>query len=165
MRKGFFITILVLLVVAILVVAALLFRPWALISLPGSGQPANLDEIPEDDLPPRTALVTLPGDPTTGYDWMFTIVPEDVLLLTDSGFTPFTDPETGEATGNAGTYHWLFHAGAAGDVDVEFLYATSFEDEAPNQIVTYTFSVSPEGELSLLSAAGTVENMSLPIIE
>ncbi len=69
--------------------------------------------------------ISLPGNPTTGYEWMLTNV--DYTILEKMG-----EPEyktTGDAVGSSGYYIYKFKAIAPGETLVEMVYRRSFESE------------------------------------
>lgn len=153
MVRRVFIAVLALLVVAILVVAVLLLKPWEWFGGAGGPQVAVEDTMPQEedeaDGTVRTARIELPGGTDGGKGWMVSVVPEDGLMLVDSGVED-------------GVYRWVFRSAAEGEVDLEFVYGAGFEDEAPEQVVSYRFSVGADGELVFLSAGGTLPEMLLP---
>lgn len=82
-----------------------------------------------------TLEVTLPGNPTTGYQWAVGAGDEAILQLRG-------EPEfvaSGDALGGGGSVTLRFEAVGAGELQLELVYRRSFEADAPPE---QTFAVS-----------------------
>lgn len=108
----------------------------------------------EEPLPQQQALIALRGDPSSGYSWMFAMTPEGVIDLLESSF----EPDSGEE--GPGTFHWTFVPVAQGEVELTMMYTQG--QGAPYDTVSYVLAVDDEGSMSMVSAGGTVEAMTLP---
>ena len=85
--------------------------------------------------------ISLEENPTTGYQWSYTVDPEGVLEEKSSEY--IEGNSDGEMTGVPGKHEWVFEAVSDGDVNITFVYARSFEpDEEPADSVTYTYNVT-----------------------
>ena len=69
--------------------------------------------------------VKLDGNPTTGYDWYFTVSDESMLTLVSDGYTS-THPG---ADGAGGTYVWNFKGLKPGEAKITFKYYRAWEGE------------------------------------
>lgn len=104
---------------------------------------------------PTVATITLPGNPTTGFEWNFQISDDTVLKQTHTEYIPDAGEDT-DVAGSGGQYRWTFAAVKPGEVSLTFAYAQSFENLEPASLVTYTFEVDEKGVLSALDATGTL---------
>jgi inhibitor of cysteine peptidase len=89
-----------------------------------------------------TIEVTLPGNPTTGFEWTAALSDEDGALLEQEG-DPTYVPETADETlvGGGGTYTFRFKALAEGQAELKLVYTRSFEDAPPEQTFTAALSI------------------------
>ncbi len=105
---------------------------------------------------PQTATLTLPSNPTTGYEWMVTQEPE--LFEISSQFaedvTENEDEEEMALVGAGGTETFKLTPKAAGTATVEFTYERSFEDAEPESSLKYTIKVTKDMQLSVEAFAG-----------
>ena len=76
--------------------------------------------------------LTLPGNPTTGYQWTVPNSIEAYLTLHDSSYTPGSD-----RIGAPGHYTFHFEAQNEGTVNLEMAYARGWETKEPED----TFSL------------------------
>jgi inhibitor of cysteine peptidase len=85
-------------------------------------------------------ILTLPGNPSTGYEWK---VPQEIqatLTLHDSSFAPGSDRNR---IGAPGHYTFDFEAQQAGTVNLEMAYARGWETEEPANTFTLTIEIVP----------------------
>jgi len=72
----------------------------------------------------QTLVVALEANPTTGYDWLLEIEPdEDVLSVVGKEF----EGPGGERVGAGGVTIWRFRAVAAGETSFQLGYARAWE--------------------------------------
>lgn len=90
-------------------------------SLADSGGEASL-------LPGQPLVVRLPSNPSTGYGWTYTVVGDDVLRL-DSVSGAGVEPNG--RVGATGETVWSFRARDKGIAQLNFVYARSWEKNAP----------------------------------
>lgn len=84
--------------------------------------------------------VVLSGNPTTGYSWATSLGPADKAVLEQQGDAVYAQQSTGQSVvGAGGAFTFTFKAAAAGQVDLKFGYARSWENVAPLQ--TYSLTV------------------------
>jgi len=85
--------------------------------------------------------IRLESNPTTGYSWTVTGVPQaTVAALVDPEGT-FEEPDSG-AMGAPGFQVFDFDAVASGTTEVEFTYARSFDPEDNPTVTTVTVTVT-----------------------
>ena len=90
--------------------------------------------------------IELDGNPTTGYQWICSIVSgEDVIACEDSNYNHDSNPEF--MVGVGGTYTFTFKSLKAGTAEVQFDYARQWED-SPINTKTVRFSVNERGSIS-----------------
>jgi len=80
--------------------------------------------------------LTLPGNPSTGYEWK---VPQEIqatLTLHDSSYTPGSD-----RIGAPGRYTFDFEAQQVGTVNLQMAYARGWETEAPADTFSLTIEI------------------------
>ena len=85
-----------------------------------NGQTVNL--VKED-----TLILTIDGNPTTGYNWEVGEVDQTIL-------EPLGEPEYDSDSaliGSGGTYTFTFKAAAAGTTNLKLIYYRSFEKDVP----------------------------------
>lgn len=76
---------------------------------------------------PPHMVVSLEGNPTTGYEWSGTVSVGDAVSMTEEDWTYVPDDETGTTDGAGGTYYVTLHPEHAGQAIVSFSYARSWE--------------------------------------
>lgn len=113
------------------------------------------------------ASVALPGNPSTGYEWMYAFSKEDIMKETGSEYVPDVEDET--LAGSGGTYYWTFEPVKPGSVEVQYVYArtTGFEDkqtEQPDTYVTFLFTVGDGGTITFEETSGTLADVQDPVI-
>ena len=116
---------------------------------------ASVTGYPELYMPDKGAVLLL-ENPTTGYQWSYTLSAEGVLTLERDAYTaPEVTPGT---AGAGGTHLWVFAPAGEGDVTATFVYARSWEkDVEPEATVTYTFHVDASGAVTLTEMGGDYE--------
>lgn len=91
------------------------------VSLTNSGGEASL-------LPGQPLVVRLPSNPSTGFSWSYQVVGDDVLRLGSvSGVTAAKDGMVGAP----GETVWSFRAQGKGIAQLNYVYARSWEKNAP----------------------------------
>lgn len=119
----------------LLIMAGVMTIAGALLSACGADPtPAATRRITEADAGASIALrvgdtleVTLPGNPTTGFQWSVGAGDEAILQLRG-------EPEfaaAGEALGGGGSVTMRFAAVGAGDLQLQLVYRRPFEPDAP----------------------------------
>lgn len=98
--------------------------------------------LAEEGNAPSEPVVTLAGNPTTGYTWMVTVEDEDIIAVVDEGFAANETEEN--MTGAGGYQRFTFEGKAEGYTTVTFAYGRSWETEAPAYTLTYDLSVSSD---------------------
>lgn len=105
---------------------------------------------------PQKATLSLPSNPSTGYEWFVEQDPE--LFDIDSELADDTDGnDEGEAlAGAGGTEVFTLTPKAEGTTTVTFSYERSWEDAEPESTLTYTIKVSKDMQISVEAFAGDV---------
>lgn len=83
----------------------------------------------------QTFTVTLPGNPTTGYQWTYSISRPDVVSMRGSYVPPSID-----IPGRGGTYTFYGRGMSRGTTYITFYYGREWEDQ-PIEMKTYTIRV------------------------
>lgn len=111
--------------------------------------PALADDYEGGD-PPLAPDLYLKGNPTTGYEWLYSVDDEMVLTVTDNGFT--TDPSAQTMVGAGGEYNFRLDGVKEGMATVTFRYARAWEtEETPLCELTYTVYVDDDLDVSIYS--------------
>lgn len=111
----------------------------------------DIEGVPEAYMPDK-AVVSLDENPTTGYEWAYTISDESILAFTRDTFQ--SRSYTNEALVGAGGVHtWVFTGVAPGDATVTFTYQRSWEKE-PISSVAYTYHVDENLNVTLTDTQG-----------
>ena len=96
---------------------------------------------------PQTATISLPSNPSTGFEWF---VEQDPELFDISSEMAEDGDEDDEALVGAGeTEVFTLTPKAAGTATVKFLYERSWEDEDPDTEITYTLKVTRDMQISI----------------
>ena len=103
---------------------------------------------------PQTATLTLPSNPSTGYEWF--VEQDQELFDIDSEMADDTDGnDEGEAlVGAGGMEVFTLTPKAAGTATVTFTYERSWEDAEPEASMTYTLKVTKDMQISEEAFAG-----------
>ena len=99
---------------------------------------------------PQTATLTVPSNPTTGYEWTVTQDPE----LFEISSTYEADQQDEEIVGAGGTQTFVLTPKEAGTTTVEFLYERSFEENSTEMRLTYGIKVSKDMQIKVESFTG-----------
>lgn len=103
---------------------------------------------------PGNAIISLPENPTTGYQWEVQMEPEGVLTPDCDTYT--ADEAAEGMVGTGGTHTWIFSGTAEGVVALTFSCARSFaEDEAPANTVKFYYAVDTAGKVTRLRMEGS----------
>ncbi|MCL2492175.1 MAG: protease inhibitor I42 family protein [Coriobacteriia bacterium] len=86
--------------------------------------------------------VKLDGNPTTGFEWTYTMEPDGIVKEVSNDYTQDAAPPG--YTGVGGTYTWVFEGVEPGKATLVFEYARSWEDDPPADTVTYTLTVDDD---------------------
>jgi predicted secreted protein len=92
--------------------------------------------------------VTLEGNPTTGYEWTYTMSRDGIVKEASNDYT---QDAAGEGmVGVGGTYTFVFEGVAAGDVTLTFTYDRPWGSDGPPQTQTYKLRVNDAGQIAQL---------------
>ena len=91
------------------------------------------------------ATIILEGNPTTGYEWFFTISPEGVVILSSADYVV----DNPDADGSGGTYFFTFEPVSPGKAEITFEYYRDWEDDPPLDTEVYQATVDEELNLTL----------------
>lgn len=107
---------------------------------------------------PQTATLTLPSNPTTGYEWMVTQEPElfEISSEYSEDVAEDEDDEEMALVGAGGTEIFKLIPKTAGTGTVEFTYERSFEDTEPETRLTYTVKVTNDMQISIEAMTGSM---------
>ena len=105
---------------------------------------------------PQTATMTLPSNPTTGYEWMVTQDPElfEISSQYSEDVDKVEDEEEMALVGAGGTEVFKLTPKTAGTGTVEFTYERSFEDAEPETRLTYSITVTKDMQIKVESMTG-----------
>ena len=95
----------------------------------------------------KTATVELEGNPTTGFTWIYTMIPEGIVKELSNDYIQ-DDADEG-MTGVGGTFIFKFEAVAQGETELSFFYLREWEDEPAEEIVVYNAVVDANLNLTL----------------
>jgi inhibitor of cysteine peptidase len=103
----------------------------------GTPEPMRLDESANGatlTVAPGTPIVIgLPSNPTTGYSWVVTSLPDPGHVSLDSPIegTYVATPVGSGVVGSGGTQSWDLHATKAGTTSIALAYARPWESGVP----------------------------------
>ena len=97
---------------------------------------------------PKTATVELAGNPTTGYEWTYTISPDGVIKVVTDDY--IQDDNAKDYDGVGGTYVFTFESVAEGEAEIVFEYARSWETGPPANRAVYQAIVDKDLNLQLV---------------
>lgn len=103
--------------------------------------------IQESRNDPTIAKVELNGNPTTGFSWVYTIAPDDIIKIVSEDYIQDSNPQNFAGVG--GTFVFIFEAVAQGEATVTFHYLRPWEDVPPIKTVVYKAVVDEQGSLKL----------------
>lgn len=97
---------------------------------------------------PQTAKLSLPSNPSTGFEWFVEQDPE--LFDVASEYADAQEDEEDEpAVGAPGTEVFTLTPKAEGTTTVNFLYERSWEDEEPESRLTYTLKIDKNMQITV----------------
>lgn len=108
---------------------------------------AFLDRAAQDGC--VTLLMT--GNPTTGYDWQYAILDEEVVSLTSEYISESSDKEV---VGAGGMYSFVLKGLKAGETVIAFEYGQSWDDTTT--VVSLMYFVTVDENLKVTVSGGTV---------
>lgn len=106
----------------------------------------------------KTFSLELDANATTGYEWSYEIEDDSLLKVVKDEYK--ADPADEGMAGVGGTQYYVFEGVKAGETDVTFRYARSWEDsEKPMDERTYRVTVDEDLNVTavLITAEGDVE--------
>jgi len=97
----------------------------------------------------KTATIELEANATTGYTWVYTMSPENVIRLVSNEYVP--DKTNEGITGAGGKQVFTFEAIAEGEAELVFSYLREWETGVPPlKTVTYKAVVDKKNNLTLM---------------
>ena len=97
----------------------------------------------------KTATIELEANATTGYTWVYTMSPENVIRLVSSEYIP--DKNNEKTTGSGGKQIFIFEAIAEGETELVFSYLREWETGIPPlKTVSYKAIVNNKNNLTLI---------------
>jgi len=109
----------------------------AVLFLAGSGQEK-----------PKTATVELPGNLTTGYTWVYTMSPADIMREVSKEYIP--DQVDEDIVGSGGKFIFTFKPLAKGEAKLVFSYLRVWEEDTPPlETVVFRATVDDQAGLTL----------------
>ena len=97
----------------------------------------------------KTAAIELEANVTTGYTWLCTISPENVIRLVSDEYIP--DKKNEGITGAGGKQVFTFEAIAEGEAELVFSYLREWETGVPPlSTVSYKAIVDKRNNLTLV---------------
>jgi len=88
---------------------------------------------------PNTATIKLEGNPTTGYGWYYSVVPDGIIKEISSDYKQDFNPLGKNGVG--GTFIFKFESVAPGEATITFEYYRDWEDDPPVDTVVYLVTV------------------------
>ena len=99
--------------------------------------------IPEQ----MTTTIELDGNPTTGYTWVYTMLPEGIVREVSNDYVP----NRTNVVGSGGKFIFTFEAITEGATELNFSYLRVWEEGiAPAQTVIYNAIVDDKKNLTLM---------------
>ena len=95
----------------------------------------------------KTQTIKLEGNPTTGYEWIYTMSPEGVVREVSHDYIP--DANSGNLVGSGGTFVFTFEAIAEGEAVLVFSYLRKWESVPALETVIYKAIVDDKNNLTL----------------
>lgn len=105
-------------------------------------------------------VVSLSGNPTTGYTWDYVINEPTILKEVSNEYK--VDDE--KLTGSGGVFEFVFEGQAPGEADLTFSYQRPWEEEAPVATVVYRVGVNSDGSIASceeVSSTGDAESSAV----
>ena len=95
-----------------------------------------------------TITIELEGNPTTGYTWVYTMVPEGIVREVSNEYIP--DRTSGRMAGAGGRFIFTFEAIGQGETDLVFSYLRPWETGIPPaNTKTYKLIVDEQNKLTI----------------
>lgn len=110
--------------------------------------PENALSVLDDH--PGTLPLYFTGNPTTGYDWYFSIL-DDSIVSIEAGY----DTEDTESVGAGGLYGFFIKGLKAGDTMIAFEYCQGFDPDAVSYVNVMYF-VNVDENLNVKITSSTV---------
>ncbi len=101
---------------------------------------------------PQKVTLTLPSNPTTGYQWIAAQDPE--LFEISSEY--IENKQEGEAVGVGGNEVFILTPIKDGETEVSFSYARSWEEQEPESVLRYNLKVSKDKQIQMQSFTGAL---------
>lgn len=111
----------------------------------GQATMLSMADVSENDV-----SMAFAGNPTTGYDWSYTLSQDGILSEVSNQYVP-SETEM-ELVGAGGIYTWIFEAVSPGDVTVTFTYVQPWSNEAPAETLAFSFHVDDDKKVTLNGA-------------
>jgi len=96
---------------------------------------------------PNTATIKLEGNPTTGYNWIYSLVPDGIIKETSRDYKQ--DSNFFNKNGVGGTFIFKFESVAPGEAELVFQYLREWENKPPLIIEAYKVIVDEGLNLTL----------------
>ena len=112
------------------------------------GENKQVNLVGDVDAEANDVSVTLRSNPTTGYEWSYTVSEEGILSEVSNEYESDDNPEG--MVGVGGSHNWLFEAVGPGDVTLSFSYSQSWEtDVEPADRLECTVHVDESNQVTL----------------
>jgi len=109
------------------------------------GQTALLSTV---DVDGNDVTMAFAGNPTTGFEWSYTLSADGILSEVSNQYVPGANPM--ELVGAGGIHTWIFEAVAPGDVTATFTYAQAWDAaSAGAETKILTFHVDADKKVTL----------------
>lgn len=96
-----------------------------------------------------STTISLPANPSTGYEWVYTMDRDDVLVFSKDEYRANTVLGMPERTGEGGMQTYVFQAEGEGTVTINFSYVRPWEkSDKPAATASYTYTVD-NGRMTL----------------
>ena len=96
---------------------------------------------------PNTATIKLEGNPTTGYNWVYSLVPDGIIKEVSSEYKQ--DSNLSNNSGVGGTFIFKFESVAPGEAELVFQYLREWENQPPADAIAYKVIVDENLNLTL----------------
>lgn len=114
---------------------------------------------------PGQVSISLPGNATTGYAWMYAFSEEDILTEVSNRYDADTAAE--DMAGAGGTFNWVFKAEKPGTAQIQFVYAPDLDTkqiDQPDTTATYSFTVEEGNIIRFDGAEGSMPDIPDPTL-
>ena len=113
----------------------------------------SLKITPVDDKVQRTAVITLEGNITTGYTWVYVTQPEGIVIEKSRDYIP--DPNPQGADGVGGTHVFVFESMSEGTAELNFHFLREGDSAPASKIVTFKAVVDASGNLKITQVSNS----------